>query len=183
MGRHREGWGADIFPEREEMAVLLEVIDCFRFPFVDLDLFHAGIALDINQVTDRAKIIVHVMRSADVQGTVCLTVERPYLLDAHSSALHRILEAGTVAPAPLESMLLSESAQRLGRIGVVVGDVEGDRIVGIVQRVLDVVDLMTETLETHDVVDVLPDDSGDRHAAHESQDDDLFAFHERFSCS
>ena len=120
------------------------------------------------------------MRAADVQGAVGFLVEGLQFKQRHPGALEGILETGAVGPATLKAMLLSQTAERLHRIGVVVRNIESDRIVRIVERVLDVVDLVTETLEADDVMDVLPDDSGDGHSPHEAQDDDLFSFHDSF---
>ena len=178
MGGHHKGGSPDVLSEGEEMPVGLEVIDRSGDPLVDLDLLHAGIALHVDQITDRLEFLVEVVRSADIQRAVGLPVEGPEFGKRHAGTLKGFLVTGAVGPAPLEPVLLCELSKHLCGMGVVVGDIEGDRIVGIVGGVLDVVDLVTQTLEAHDVVDVLPDDSGDGHSAHESEDDDFFAFHE-----
>ena len=56
-----EGGCADILSEGEEMTVLLQIIDGGGLTFVDLDLLHPGIALDVDQMPDRTKIVVHVV--------------------------------------------------------------------------------------------------------------------------
>src|SRR5205085_2101283 len=56
-------------------------------------------------------------------------------------------------------------------------DLERLRIVRQPRRVFDVVNVMPESLQPDDVMNVLPDHARDRHRAHEAHDDNALAFH------
>ena len=53
--------GVPIFSPKVKMTVLLQIIDGGGLTFVDLDLLHPGIALDVDQMPYRTKIVVHVV--------------------------------------------------------------------------------------------------------------------------
>jgi hypothetical protein len=55
---------------------------------------------------------------------------------------------------------------------------EGLGVVRKARGIFDVKDVVTETLEADDVVEVLPDDAGDGAAAHKAHHYDSFLFHE-----
>jgi hypothetical protein len=74
-------------------------------------------------------------------------------------------------------MLAREPSECLRGIGKISRDVESHRIEWIVRCILYIIDLVTEALEAHNIMDVLPDDSRDGASPHEPEDDDLFPFH------
>ena len=178
MGRDRKGGSPDILTEGEEMPVGFQIIDGLALPEVDLDLLDAGITLHVDEMTKGSKFVVHVVGTADIEGAVRLPVERFQIGKRHPYALDRILVARAVGPSPLKAVLLGKPRERGRSVGVIVGNVEGNRIVGVIQGVLDVGDFVPETLKSDDVVEVLPDDPGDGHTTHEPKDDDLFFLHD-----
>ena len=106
MGGHNKGRCADILSEGEKVLVLFQVIDGLRLPLVDLDLLHAWIALDIDQVPNGPQIVVHVVRSADIERTVGLLVESPKFGQRQPGNLSRLLEACAIGPATLKPVFL-----------------------------------------------------------------------------
>src|SRR5213079_1732570 len=83
-----------------------------------------------------------------------------------------------IAPSIFEAEILRHSRKDLRRVIKFIRDFKGVRVVGQTGRVFDEVDVMPETLKSDDIMNVLPDDTGDRHGAHEAHDDDALALHE-----
>src|SRR6266480_2275521 len=83
-----------------------------------------------------------------------------------------------IAPSIFEAEILRHSRKDFRRIIKFIRDFKGVRVVGQTGRVFDEVNLVSETLKSDDIMNVLPDDTGDRHRAHEAHDDDALAFHE-----
>ena len=77
----------------------------------------------------------------------------------------------------LEAEFVRELGENLRGVVEVVARIEGLRVVGQPGGIFDVVNVVPEPLQADDVMDVLPDDAGDRHRAHEAHHDDAFAFH------
>src|SRR5207253_1087916 len=50
------------------------------------------------------------------------------------------------------------------------------RVVGKPRRIFDVVNVMPESLQSDDIMNVLPDHAGNRHRPHEAHHDDALAF-------
>ena len=89
------------------------------FIFVDFDLLHTGIALDINNAFARKQVLVELVRAANVQDRVSLTVELDDFVLRQSSAwrVGQIPRAKT--PAPLEAELRSQFRESLRGVGMV----------------------------------------------------------------
>src|ERR1700710_1995697 len=65
-----EGGGADAFAEGEEGTVLAEVGDGVGVAVVDLDLLHAGVALEVDEVLAVEEVLVDFLGAADVEDGV-----------------------------------------------------------------------------------------------------------------
>ena len=170
--------GADGFAEREKHGVLREVVAHPRVAEIDLDLFDPGIALDVDQPADREQVVVHVVAAAHIHGGITRAVEFAELLQSEPRGARLIAVARAETPAAVEPVSPREPVERARSVGKILRDRECLRVVGIAQAVLHVVNLVAEALQPDDVVDVLPDDTGDGASPHEAEHDDPFAFHE-----
>ncbi len=144
---------------------------------IDLDLLDARVALDVKNALALQQIVVELLSSADVEDRVRLAVELLDFRQADSSRrmVREIARAET--PAPLEAELARQLPEHLRGVSEVVARIEGLRVVGNPGGVFDVVNIVPEPLQADDVMNVLPDDAGDRHRAHEAHDDDALSFH------
>ncbi len=145
---------------------------------IDFDLLNPGIAFDVKNALALQQIVIEFLSPADVEDGVRFAVELLDFRQANSGRRMLWQIARTKAPAPLEAELARQLAKELRGIGKVVARVESLRVVGNPRGVFNVINIVAETLQADDVMDVLPNDAGDRHRAHESHDDDSFAFHE-----
>jgi len=64
-----------------------------------------------------------------------------------------------------------------GGVIVLLVYVKGLGILGKAGGIFDVIDVVPETLQADDVMEVLPDDAGDGAPAHEAHDDEALFFH------
>jgi hypothetical protein len=149
---------------------------------VDLDLLHGGVALDVEQAVAHQQLLVQLLRAAHVQDRIRLAVER---VDGRpAEARCRVLRQipGPERPAPREPVVVGQPGQDTCRMGEIFDDLEGHRVIGDPCGVLDVIHLVPEPLQPHEVVDVLPHHPGDGARPHESHDHDALAFH-RATCA
>jgi len=77
MEWHRELFGADVFAECEKRVMPPQIFDCRFHAFVDLDLFNAGVALDVKNTIRNEQIVVEFLRAANVQDRVGIAIELP----------------------------------------------------------------------------------------------------------
>ena len=75
MQRDGKFFRADVFTKRKQRAVPAEIIDCRSSAVIDLDLFDAWIALDINDAVTGEQVVVEFLRAADVEDRVGFAVE------------------------------------------------------------------------------------------------------------
>ena len=53
----------------------LQIINCRSYTFVDLDLFNAGIALDVKDAIGNEQVLVEFLRAANVQDRIGIPIE------------------------------------------------------------------------------------------------------------
>ena len=123
-GRHRKSFGADVFAKGEEGMMSPQILLCRFHALVDLDLLHAGIALDVENAIAREQVVVEFLCAADVQDRVGLAIK---LLDSsQSQARGRIAREITRAkgPAISEIEFARQRSSSLRRIIKLVVDVQ-----------------------------------------------------------
>ena len=57
--------------------VSTQVVDCRSYVFVDLDLFNARIAFDVNDPIALEQVVIEFLRAADVQDGVGFAIKLP----------------------------------------------------------------------------------------------------------
>src|SRR5205823_9429926 len=57
------------------------IVDCRSFALIDLDLFDARVALDINDPIAFEQVVIELLRSANVQDRVRLAIKLPDFLE------------------------------------------------------------------------------------------------------
>ena len=145
---------------------------------VDFDLLDAGVALDVDQTADGEQVVVQLVTSTDVERRMAITVKRAQPREVQTRhAWLAPVPPGETPPAG-KSVFVGQSRKHTGGVRNVLRDGECLRIVGIAGAVLDIPHLMAEPLEADNVVQMLPDHSGHRAGAHETEDDNFFAAHD-----
>ena len=180
MDRHWEIGMPHVLAEGEECAMFGQVILGVLNAFVHFDLLHAGITFDIEHPVVALEVFIEFLGAADIQDGIRISVEfEDFLLLQPDTRIIR-QKPCAIAPATLESELGGEFSQHLGGIRVVLVHGPSDRIVGQAGGVFDVVDLVPEPLQAHNIMHVLPDHPSDGAPGREAHDNDLFAFHNRW---
>ena len=77
MGRDRKAFGADVFAESEERMMPAQVLLCRFHALVDLNLFNARIAFDVENAIGNQQIVVKLLCAADVQDCVRFAIKLP----------------------------------------------------------------------------------------------------------
>lgn len=147
---------------------------------VDLDLLHAGIAFEVDEVVALEEVLVHFLGAADVEDGVGGADEFAHPLEGEAGGREALDEAGAEAPFALEAEAAREGVEGIGGVAVVGAGVEGDRLIRQPLGVLDVIHIVPQPEQPDDVVDVLPDHPRDGNAGHEAHDDDAFSLHAGF---
>ena len=75
--RHRKIFRPDIFAESEKRVMPPQIFDRRFYAFVDLDLFNAWIAFDVENAIAREQIVVEFLRAANVQDGVGFAIKLP----------------------------------------------------------------------------------------------------------
>ena len=150
-------------PKVKRAMMLTQIIDRRSGALIDLDLLDARVALDVKNALASQQIVIEFLGAADIEDRVRLAVKLLDFRQADSSCWMLGQIARAEAPAPLESELARQLPKHLGSVSEVVARLEGLRVVGNSGGVFDVVNVVPETLQPDEVMDVLPDDTGDRH--------------------
>ncbi len=77
MQRNRKILCPDVFAECEKRVMPPQIFDCRFHAFVDLDLFNAGIALDVKNAVGNKQIVIELLRAANVQDGVSFAIQLP----------------------------------------------------------------------------------------------------------
>jgi hypothetical protein len=177
MKRHRKILGPDVFAECEKRVVPPQIFDCRFHTFVDLDLLNAGVALDVKNAIGNEQVVVEFLRATNVQDCVRIAIELPNFLQRHAGSWSVGQVARAIRPAIFEIKLARQPSENFCCVLELVGDLECFRIVRKARRVFDVENVVPEPLQSHDIMNVLPDDARDRHRAHEPHYQDALALH------
>lgn len=177
MQGHRKSFGANVFSKSEKRAVLAQVVDGRTNSFVDLDLFDAGITLDIEDAVTLEQVIVEFLGSANIKDRVGFPVKLLNFQQAQTGGRLLGEVAGAITPTMFEAELIRELGQDPGGIGIVIPDFKRLRVIRKARRIFDIVNVVPESLQPDDIMNVLPDNPGNRHRAHEPHDDDFLAPH------
>src|SRR6478672_4098266 len=141
MQGHRELLGANAFSKSEKRAVFAQVLDGRTNSFVDLDLFDAGITLDIKDAVTLEQVIIEFLGSANVKDRVGFPVKLLNFQEAQTGGRLLGEVAGAITPAMFEAELIRELSQDPGGIGIVIPDFRRLGVIRKARRILDVVNV------------------------------------------
>src|SRR5207302_203254 len=143
----------------------------------DLDLLDSGIAFDVKNAIAREKVCVEFLSAANIQDGVGFAVELADFFQRQSSGrvARQITRAKT--PAVPEAEFGGEMLEDARSVIEFVVHLESVRVVRQPGGIFDVEDIVAESLQADDVMNVLPDDAGDRAGTHEAHDDETLSFH------
>ena len=72
---NRKTFCADVFTKREKRVVPAEVVDRRSYTFINLDLFNARIAFNINDPIALQQIVIELLRSANIKDRVGVAIK------------------------------------------------------------------------------------------------------------
>src|SRR5206468_3853369 len=75
-----------VFAECEKRVMPLQIFDCRLYAFIDLDLFNAGIALDVKNAIGNEQVVVEFLGATDVQDCICIAIELPDFFQRHAGS-------------------------------------------------------------------------------------------------
>ena len=161
-----------VLAEREKRDVRLEKGEGVLPLLVELDLELNGVGLEVDESAGLVVLRPRLRPAMQVDDQFCRGVEAPELLLAHS-VQPAVGVQGVVGPAAVERERRERPVDEPGReLAAVVACITHQHPrrprVG-----LDVVRLKAETTEADEVVDRLPNDSGDGNLGHHPEQDDL----------
>src|SRR5262252_2694481 len=125
----REVFCADVFAECEKSAMPPQILDCRFYAFVDLDLLHAGVALDVKNTVRNQQIVVELLRTTNVQNCIRIAIELPNCFQRHAGSWSAGQVARAIPPATFEIKFASEASENPCRILELVGYFECFRVV------------------------------------------------------
>src|SRR5206468_234496 len=163
----------------EQRAMPPQILDCGFYTFVDLDLLNAGIAFDVKDTIGHEQVIVEFLRPADIQNRVGFAIELPDFFQGQTDSGVAWQIARAKRPAIRKVKIARQEAKKFRRVIELVSHFERVGVVRKTRRIFDVINVVSEPLQTNDVMDVLPDYACDRHRTHEAHHDDALAFHSK----
>src|SRR6266513_2872057 len=113
MKRDREAFYADVFAECEKRVMPPQIVDCRFHPFVDLDLLHAGVALDVKNTIGNEQIVIELLRTTNVQDCIRIAIELPNCFQRHADSWSAWQVACAIGPATFEIKLARQSIENL----------------------------------------------------------------------
>src|SRR3954468_24493565 len=177
MGRDRKRFGPDIFAEGKKGVMAPEILEGGFLALIHFDLLNAGIAFDVENAIAGEQIGVELLGAADVEDGVGFTVKLADPGEGKAGGGMAWQIAGAKTPAAAEAKFLGKVLEDSGRVIELVIHLKGVGVVREAGGIFDVKDIVTEPLQSDDVMKVLPNNACDGAGAHEAHDNKALFFH------
>src|SRR5439155_6905095 len=137
----------------EEKVMLRELMESLLLSVVDLELLRDRIGLDIDEPLARPLFVPQLSRATDIQHGIGCVVQflQPRLREAVAFA---VAPGGSIAPVLLYANLFHDPLNVADGIGRVIDSSIGDRVIRPCGIVLDIVDFMSELMESEQKVQI-----------------------------